>query len=456
LASNTPKLGLYKKDPVVDGNDTFNIQTMMNDNWDKIDTLAALEQFPIKSLSYDSGNNRIAITFGPGLAELFDGNDARAFVQKDNDTIYYIDAPAINTTYYVYIQADGTFAHNTSGIIPANAALLWNVTTGAELTTLTALDRRAILSATGARLAAHLAETAQTDDVHGLKTLFQNQQFVNLFKNGDFASWSAGDTAAPDGWRLLNNATVAKSTNAKVGQYSAEITGDGTYAPLIEARIGVADTGQGWLLSDFDGKTVTACAFVKTTDTTTQLSIWDDDGTGATSSGSNYHSGSGDWELLTVTRTLRTGLTDFIVRLSFSTATAVFNVDSVILVFGELPVAFANHPNDQHLKAVDYQDSAGANYEYGLLKMQCGKVNLTSDTAGTAVTKTVTLPVTFTKLLAVSLIHTETINLGGKRVIPYTYNWTNGSFVVGAGTADLTTFASVETKGFSWVAVGVG
>jgi hypothetical protein len=37
LASNTPRLGLYKKDPVLDANDTFNITTMLNDNWDRID-----------------------------------------------------------------------------------------------------------------------------------------------------------------------------------------------------------------------------------------------------------------------------------------------------------------------------------------------------------------------------------------------------------------------------------
>jgi hypothetical protein len=37
VASNTPRLNLYKKDPVADANDTFNIQTMLNDNWDRID-----------------------------------------------------------------------------------------------------------------------------------------------------------------------------------------------------------------------------------------------------------------------------------------------------------------------------------------------------------------------------------------------------------------------------------
>ncbi|AJS59844.1 phage tail protein [Paenibacillus sp. IHBB 10380] len=37
MSSNTPNLDLLKMDPITDGNDTFNIKTMMNDNWDKID-----------------------------------------------------------------------------------------------------------------------------------------------------------------------------------------------------------------------------------------------------------------------------------------------------------------------------------------------------------------------------------------------------------------------------------
>jgi hypothetical protein len=37
LSSNTPNLDLLKKNPVTDGDDTFNIDTMLNDNWDKID-----------------------------------------------------------------------------------------------------------------------------------------------------------------------------------------------------------------------------------------------------------------------------------------------------------------------------------------------------------------------------------------------------------------------------------
>ena len=41
MGSYTSNLNLLKKDPTVDGNDTFNIKTMLNDNWDKIDDYVA-------------------------------------------------------------------------------------------------------------------------------------------------------------------------------------------------------------------------------------------------------------------------------------------------------------------------------------------------------------------------------------------------------------------------------
>lgn len=51
MASNTPNLGLLKKDPVADGNETFNIKTMLNDNWDKIDEAVGNIKVPDASLT---------------------------------------------------------------------------------------------------------------------------------------------------------------------------------------------------------------------------------------------------------------------------------------------------------------------------------------------------------------------------------------------------------------------
>ena len=42
MASYTKRLNLLKKDPVADGADTFNIETMLNENWEKIDKGAVI------------------------------------------------------------------------------------------------------------------------------------------------------------------------------------------------------------------------------------------------------------------------------------------------------------------------------------------------------------------------------------------------------------------------------
>lgn len=51
MSSNTPNLGLLKKDPMVDGSETFNIKTMLNDNWDKIDEAVGNINIPDASLT---------------------------------------------------------------------------------------------------------------------------------------------------------------------------------------------------------------------------------------------------------------------------------------------------------------------------------------------------------------------------------------------------------------------
>ncbi|WP_379130959.1 pyocin knob domain-containing protein [Paenibacillus sp. sgz500958] len=53
MATNTPNLNLLKKNPATDGNETFNIQTMLNENWDKVDAAVGLAQ-RVK-LTKDSG-----------------------------------------------------------------------------------------------------------------------------------------------------------------------------------------------------------------------------------------------------------------------------------------------------------------------------------------------------------------------------------------------------------------
>lgn len=73
MATNTSRLGLLKKDTATDGNDTFNIKTMLNDNWDKIDanvaTLGADGKVPAEQLSISVSD---ASTTQKGVVQLED------------------------------------------------------------------------------------------------------------------------------------------------------------------------------------------------------------------------------------------------------------------------------------------------------------------------------------------------------------------------------------------------
>lgn len=74
MSSYTSNLNLLKKDPTTDGNDTFDIKTMLNDNWDKIDDFCNSSKAKIKMGTYvgtgTSGSdnaNTLIFDFAPKL-----------------------------------------------------------------------------------------------------------------------------------------------------------------------------------------------------------------------------------------------------------------------------------------------------------------------------------------------------------------------------------------------------
>lgn len=82
MASNTERFGLLKKDPIADGADTFNIQTMLNDNWDKMDGAAKKTELDAHLADYvkhpafvvASGTANIyEVTLNPAPTEYVDG-----------------------------------------------------------------------------------------------------------------------------------------------------------------------------------------------------------------------------------------------------------------------------------------------------------------------------------------------------------------------------------------------
>lgn len=83
MASNTTRLGLLKKDPATDGADTFNIKTMLNDNWDALDakvaTLGEDGKVPANQLSIEAPVD--ASTTQKGVVQLNDNTNSTSVVQ---------------------------------------------------------------------------------------------------------------------------------------------------------------------------------------------------------------------------------------------------------------------------------------------------------------------------------------------------------------------------------------
>ena len=70
MSSNTTNLGLYKADPVTDGENTFNIKAILNDNWDKIDSAVIAKLLEAKG--YTDTQIQSLINAAPGLLNTLD------------------------------------------------------------------------------------------------------------------------------------------------------------------------------------------------------------------------------------------------------------------------------------------------------------------------------------------------------------------------------------------------
>lgn len=103
------------------------------------------EPFHIKSVVYDAVNDRLVWTIGLGRTWF-----GAILVEHAAATMYYTNAPAINTTYYVYLTVAGVVI-NTTAQPAAGQIPIGGVTVGAAKGTLTKFDRRPGLDGAGAQ-----------------------------------------------------------------------------------------------------------------------------------------------------------------------------------------------------------------------------------------------------------------------------------------------------------------
>lgn len=99
MASNTENLDLLMKNPSTDGADTFNVQTMLNDNWDKIDQFAGSLNKKLAGLLHDDTKTELLLppTATPddafkilagilGITYVLASSGATVTAQSGNDT----------------------------------------------------------------------------------------------------------------------------------------------------------------------------------------------------------------------------------------------------------------------------------------------------------------------------------------------------------------------------------
>lgn len=130
MASNTENLELLKKNPTTDGADTFNIQTMLNDNWDKIDQFAGSLDKKLAGLLHDDTKTELLLppTATPddafkilagilGITYVLVSSGATVTAQSGSDTKTAVAASNGIATFKGLPYGDWTFSVTISGAV---------------------------------------------------------------------------------------------------------------------------------------------------------------------------------------------------------------------------------------------------------------------------------------------------------------------------------------------------
>jgi microcystin-dependent protein len=147
MPQTTSKLGL--KQPL--GNESVSREAY-NENLRLMDQNAASqaevdEPFFLKTVIYHTASHRIDLTLGPGRASFLG-----VMVAKIGDSTLFIDSPAPNTAYYIFITKEGNFVYNSTNINLAGAVPIWSVNTGDSISDITTQDLRGKLPGAAARI----------------------------------------------------------------------------------------------------------------------------------------------------------------------------------------------------------------------------------------------------------------------------------------------------------------
>ena len=173
--------------------------------------------------------------------------------------------------------------------------------------------------------------------------------FRNLLLNPSFETWENGITIAPDNWV---GSCAQEATTIKHGLYSLALTRAGFDVQVFQEMITIL--GAAYLAN----RTLTLGAWVWASAGNRARLFFHSDG-GDTFSA--YHSGSSNWEFLTLSRTLASVVTGCRVGLQVDSAATIAYPDAAILVEGGVLYGFSDSApsfNQAPKRADLYHDEA--------------------------------------------------------------------------------------------------
>lgn len=223
MATNTSRLGLLKKDTTTDGNDTFNIKTMLNDNWDLIDakvaTLGADGKVPAEQLSISVSD---ASTTQKGVVMLEDSVSSTSITKAATPNSVKTVSDALDAhktdlaSHGVYGTATGTNALTMSVALDSSVTsyptfmlvAFKNTTanTGATTLNINSLGAKPIKKSNGNDLS---SGSLKAGGVYQLR--YDGSNFILLGEGGDYGTATAS--------QVLQGYTLGTENGVVSGSY---------------------------------------------------------------------------------------------------------------------------------------------------------------------------------------------------------------------------------------------
>jgi len=300
--------------------------------WIDFDTNGG-EGFAIVGNTLDGGQQGIGLDSDSGV---FEG------IQISNNVIRGIsggECLLVENARRCHIKGNrtdgGTYGIRLTGASTEYNVVAMNLCTSASTSNIT-------LTGTDNKVFSNLDGSDWSDDATGMPEE-GTMNLENLAKNGAFDTWSGGGSAAPDNWTLLGGGSVAQengSGNVQEGTYSCKLTGDANGNRIYQTIIATISDTQN---TRWRGMDVTAGAWIKTTSGNTAR-LYFEDGVGYQYS--DFHTGSGNWEWISVTFTIDASATELELSCSTANDAAPAYFDCIHLNIGTYGSAFRRHRSD--------------------------------------------------------------------------------------------------------------